>query len=178
MVEMRVYRVVMNQQGTAFVLLQDTDGDRLLPIVIGGFEARAIAMKLENEYFERPLTHDLFVNTLRETGYEIRRVEITRLHDTVFYGLLHVSDGETHLEIDSRPSDAIALAVRVAAPIYVAEEVLRQAQVLRSEVDESATQERFRQIMGALSNGRLADRDAETDDDDPDADSEYTEDDK
>ncbi len=150
MIPMTVHRVVMNQQGNAFVLLQDATGERLLPILIGWFEAQAIAMKLEDAPFDRPLTHDLFHNTLSTLGYELTKIEITKLEDRIFYAMVYLYDGEVTTAVDSRPSDALALAVRADADIYVAESVLSEAQVLRHEIDESAEVEKFRELVGGL----------------------------
>ena len=144
MVRMTVRRVVMNQQGNASILLVDEQNERLLPIWIGTCEAHAIAMKLENETFERPLTHDLFANTLDELGYALERIEVTRLENKVFFATLHVVGEDGAMTIDSRPSDAIGLAERVGAGIYVASEVLDRAQILRSELGRGTDEEQAR----------------------------------
>lgn len=147
MVEMVVTRIGMNQHGQALVILGDLQGERLLPIWIGMFEAHAIAIELEGEPFDRPLTHDLFTNVLEALGRRIVKIEVTRLDDRIFYALLHISDGEEVLEIDARPSDAIALALRAEADIYVAEEVLDQAGVLVSDLSDSDELTRFKELM-------------------------------
>ncbi len=111
------------------VILKETDRDRYLPIWIGPWEANAIAMRLQGLTPERPLTHDLFATTLEQLGVTIQRVVIADLADETFHArLLIESDGRT-IEIDSRPSDALALAVRAGVRIYAAEAVLSRAAV-------------------------------------------------
>lgn len=108
-----------------FVLL--TDGERKLPILIGGFEATAITMPLEGQRPDRPLTHDLIKNLLDRLSGTVDRVVIDDLWNTIYYAKLYVKTGKEELEIDSRPSDAIALAVRFDAPIFVADGILEAA---------------------------------------------------
>jgi bifunctional DNase/RNase len=162
MVEMRVHRIGMDQQGQALVVLIDGSEERLLPILIGHFEAYAIAMEVHGEKFKRPLTHDLFINTLEALGHRIERVEITKLERGTFYALLHVSAGAGKIAVDGRPSDAIALALRASAPIYIAEDVLEQAQVLVSDTGEGDDTEKFRELIEKVGLGEepdLADSD-------------------
>lgn len=109
--------------GQTFVLLQD-DRARKVPIWIGKFEAVAISMALEGEQFDRPLTHDLLRLVVERLGAEVDRIVIDDLWQDTFYAKLSLSRGETMVQIDCRPSDAIALAVRARAPIYVAEAVI------------------------------------------------------
>ena len=109
------------------VILKDAGRDRYLPIWIGPWEASAIAMRLQGLTPERPLTHDLFANVLGELGVRIDRVLITALTDETFHARLVLVQPDARFEIDARPSDAIALAVRLGAPIYAAEAVLDQA---------------------------------------------------
>ena len=100
------------------VILGESDGRRRLPVVIGGFEAQAIAVAMENMVPTRPLTHDLFKNTLESFNIEIKEVVINNLLDGVFHArLICMQEGE-EIEIDSRTSDAIAMAVRFSCPIY------------------------------------------------------------
>jgi len=147
MTEMVVHRVVFSQQGQALVLLADLEGERLLPIWIGLSEANAIAMKLQDEEFERPLTHDLLANVITQVGYRFTQLDVTKLEEGVFYALIHLTNGEQTLVIDSRPSDAIALAVRMDAKIYVAEDVLEEVQLFKHEIDEAAQMAKFRELM-------------------------------
>jgi bifunctional DNase/RNase len=109
------------------VILKETERDRYLPIWIGPWEASAIAMKLQGLAPERPLTHDLFATTLEELGIRIDRVVISDLADETFHARLILEGSGRRVEIDARPSDALALAVRTAVPIFAAESVLDQA---------------------------------------------------
>jgi bifunctional DNase/RNase len=109
------------------VILKETSRDRYLPIWIGPWEASAIAMRLQGLTPERPLTHDLFASALGELGVQVERVVIAALAEETFHARLILrSDGRV-LEIDSRPSDALALAVRLGTPIFAAPDVLEQA---------------------------------------------------
>jgi len=109
------------------VILKDVERDRYLPIWIGPWEASAIAMKLQGLAPERPLTHDLFVATLEQLGARIDRVVISELADETFHARLYVARDDKVFEIDARPSDALALAVRTDVPIFAAAAVLDQA---------------------------------------------------
>lgn len=109
------------------VILKQADRDRYLPIWIGPWEASAIAMRLQGLTPERPLTHDLFASVLGVLGARVDRVLISSLADETFHARLVVVQPDARHEIDARPSDAIALAVRLGAPIYAAEEVLDRA---------------------------------------------------
>ncbi len=109
------------------VILKDTERDRYLPIWIGPWEASAIAMRLQGLAPERPLTHDLFAATLEELGVRIDRVVISALAEETFHARLFLEHAGRVLEIDSRPSDALALAVRSGVRIFAAEDVLDQA---------------------------------------------------
>ncbi len=111
------------------VILKVSDEERYLPIWIGPWEANAIAMKLQGLAAERPLTHDLFARTLDELGVVVREVIITDLSDDTFHARLFLVTGERTIEIDSRPSDALALAVRAGAKIYAEPAVLERAGV-------------------------------------------------
>jgi uncharacterized protein len=125
------------------VILKETDRERYLPIWIGPWEANAIAMKLQGLAPERPLTHDLFAATLEELGVTVRRVVIADLADETFRARLLLDAGGRPVEIDSRPSDAVALAVRTGAEIFAAEEVLDRAGVSpeSGEDDDESTAE-------------------------------------
>ncbi len=155
MVEMFVYRVALDiEQGTAVVLLSDAPVQRLLPIWIRIFEAQAIAMELHGETPPRPYTHDLMASLIKALHWELDRVTITDLRDTTFYALLTLRQGDKVVEVDARPSDGIALALRCDTHIYVAEEVLAQAEIKPSVVtgegearDEKEEIETFRQLM-------------------------------
>jgi len=111
------------------VILKELDRDRYLPIWIGPWEANAIAMRLQGIAADRPLTHDLFAAAVEQLGGEIRQVVISDLADDTFHARLFLAVGERTIEIDSRPSDALALAVRTGARIYAEPAVLERAGV-------------------------------------------------
>ncbi len=115
------------------VLLKENEGDRYLPIWIGPYEAEAIQYALHEVEVARPLTHDLLRNIIQRLGARVLRVEVVDLRDNVFYGNIVMEKDGRILEIDSRPSDALALAVRVHVPIYVAEHVLDAAGIVPEE---------------------------------------------
>ncbi len=128
--EMVVAGLVLDPASNApIVILKEPEGDICLPIWIGLAEAQAIASALKNVEVIRPMTHDLLVNISDELGAKVQRVVISELKDNTFYANVEVSVGDALKVIDARPSDAIAIAVRVKAPIMVREEVLEQAQV-------------------------------------------------
>lgn len=133
-------------QNQPIVLLKERDGERYLPIWIGAAEATAIALAMQGVDPPRPMTHDLFTNVLEELHVSLEKIEITDLVDGTYYAMLHLSrNGSTH-EISSRPSDAIALAVRSTVPIFVAEGVLEEASVVIRDDDEDEV-ERFKQFL-------------------------------
>ena len=132
------------------VLLKESDGDRYLPIWIGAVEATAIAFALQGIQTPRPMTHDLLRDILGETAIDVERIVISDLVDQTFYATIRMSaDGKT-VEVSSRPSDAIALAVRINAPIYAAEEVLEQAGIELRD-DEETEVEKFREFLDQVS---------------------------
>lgn len=112
------------------VVLKDDDDKFFLPIWVGIFEANAIALQLENVNTPRPMTHDLLRNMIAELDARVTRVVINDLRDSTFFAQIRVSTGGRTLELDARPSDAIALALRTEAPIFVAQTVLDQAQTI------------------------------------------------
>jgi bifunctional DNase/RNase len=137
------------------VILKVEDENRYLPIWIGQPEARSILMKLQNQEFSRPLTHDLAVNLVTELGGSMEKVTVTELRDSTFFATISVNiDGRT-VEIDSRPSDAIALAVRSGAEIFAADEVIEEAAVVFEEAMEEAPEEevvdKFKDWMNRVS---------------------------
>ena len=109
------------------VILKDVERDRYLPIWIGAWEASAIAMRLQGVTAERPLTHDLFIASIEQLGARIDRVVISDLADETYHARLYLAHDGTEVEVDARPSDALALAVRSEASIFADEEVLEQA---------------------------------------------------
>jgi len=135
--------------GNFAIILEESEGNRRLPIIIGAFEAQAIAVALERMQPNRPLTHDLFKNVMIELGTEIEEIIISKLQEGVFYATLlcKQADGEI-LEVDSRTSDAIALAVRFGCPIFTVEEVLSVAgvRVDKSGEDTKETKEKAKNL--------------------------------
>ena len=119
------------------VVLGEVKGNRRLPIVIGGFEAQAIAVAMERMIPNRPLTHDLFKNTLDTFDVELREVVINNLLDGIFYAQLVCTREGEEFVIDSRTSDAIAMAVRFKSPIYTFDFIMEQAGVVLNESEDS-----------------------------------------
>ena len=117
------------------LLLKEREGPRMLPVSIGQSEAEAIALQLQGVPVTRPLTHDLLARVVECLQGQLRRVEVLALEQDTFYARLVVNQAGHQLAIDSRPSDAVALAVRVAAPIFVAEALLDQAGVVLEETE-------------------------------------------
>jgi bifunctional DNase/RNase len=121
------------------VVLKDDDEKFFLPIWVGIFEANAIALQLENITTPRPMTHDLLRNMIAELNARVIRIVINDLRDSTFFAQIRlaVGTGSDTLEVDARPSDAIALALRTEAPIYVAQSVLDQAQTISPDGEDS-----------------------------------------
>ncbi|HET7181618.1 MAG TPA: bifunctional nuclease family protein [Candidatus Limnocylindrales bacterium] len=117
------------------VILKDHVGDRYLPIWIGAWEASAIAMRLQGLQAERPLTHDLFVSALEQLGVRVARIVVSDLAEETYHAQLVLERDGVEEEVDARPSDALAIAVRTESPIYCAESVLAQA-ALNADPDE------------------------------------------
>ncbi len=115
------------------VILKEVNSDRFLPIWIGIFEAESITIALQEVEVARPLTHDLLKNMLNQLGARVVRVEVVALRDEVYYGNIVVEMNGREVHIDSRPSDAIALAVRAHVPIFVAREVIEEAGIVPDE---------------------------------------------
>jgi bifunctional DNase/RNase len=116
---------------TPIVILKDTDNKLNLPIWIGLLEATAMATEIEGIKMARPMTHDLLKNILGQVGCAVESVEITELKENTYYALVHINIAGRQLDVDSRPSDAIALALRTKSPIYVAKAVLEASSVLQ-----------------------------------------------
>ena len=130
------------------VVLGEVEGNRRLPIVIGGFEAQAIAVVLERMNPNRPLTHDLFKNALSSFGVEIREIIINDLVEGIFFSKLICEKDEESIEIDSRTSDALAMAVRFNCPIYTYEFIMESAGVILEDVEDQV------KIGGSTKQGR------------------------
>jgi bifunctional DNase/RNase len=125
MIEVTVSRLGLDSATNSYVVvLQERDGTRLLPIWIGQPEAESIVMHMHNVKRSRPLTHDLVRSLIVGMGAQLRRVQITRVEKSTYYAELHLQRGTEVVQIDARPSDSIAVALRLSAPIYAAESLL------------------------------------------------------
>jgi bifunctional DNase/RNase len=130
-VEMKVRGLALDPlSNLPIIILRDDEEKRSLPIWIGIYEANAIALELEKIETPRPMTHDLIKNILETMEARLQKVVVTDLKENTFYAVLHLQVGSAEYTVDSRPSDAIALALRAGAPIYVDEEVVRKAKSL------------------------------------------------
>jgi uncharacterized protein len=130
-VEMKVRGLALDPlSNLPIIILRDDEEKRSLPIWIGIYEANAIALELEKIETPRPMTHDLIKNILETIEARVTKVVVTDLKENTFYAVMHLQVGTTEYTVDSRPSDAIALALRVGAPIYVDEEVVHKAKSL------------------------------------------------
>ena len=146
-IRMEIKGLVLDPNTKApIVILRDDKGEILLPIWIGVFEANAIALRLENVETPRPMTHDLLQSALETLGGKVEKIVISDLKDNTFYARIHVVRNGSNLEIDARPSDAIALALRSAAPIFVLQPVLEQAQAVNL-VQEATDEEKLRKWL-------------------------------
>ena len=132
------------------VLLRERGGERYLPIWIGAAEAAAIALSLQGVVTPRPMTHDLLKNILEDLTIEVQRIVVTELRDSTFYATIALQRGSDGFEVSSRPSDAIALAVRMAVPIFAEEGVLDEASILIPG-DEDEEVEKFREFLDNVS---------------------------
>ena len=154
MQKMDIYGVSFDLVGKQpIVLLKTADGNRFLPIWIGHPEAAAILMKLQNASSPRPLTHDLMTDMLSQLDAQIARVTVTELRDNTFYAAITLVQDGAEIEIDSRPSDAIALAVRVEAPIFADDRVIEESAIEfeGEEVNEEEIVSEFRSFLDSVS---------------------------
>jgi uncharacterized protein len=151
MIEMRVAGIALDAiTRSPIVLLKDSTDRRALPIYIGQEQARAIMSALENQKPPRPLTHDLMVNMLEAWNMTLEKVIIHSLQKDTFFAALILRQGENRKEIDARPSDAIAVAIRTNAPIWVMEEVIADASIPVDKDADEAEQEAFREFLSNL----------------------------
>ncbi|MBD2463378.1 bifunctional nuclease family protein [Oscillatoria sp. FACHB-1407] len=151
MIEMKVAGIALDAATRSpIVLLRDAGDRRQLPIYIGQDQARAIIGALENQTPPRPLTHDLIVNILEDWDMTLERVVIHSLQDNTFYAVLTVRQGETKKEIDARPSDAIAIALRTKSSIWVVEEVVADASIPVDREADEAERQAFRDFLANL----------------------------
>jgi uncharacterized protein len=147
MVEMNLVGVrVELPTNQPIVLLREREGERFLPIWIGAMEATAIAFALQGIVTARPMTHDLLKNVLEDLSVLVQRIVITELKDGTFFAVIQMQQNGQTYEVSSRPSDAIALAVRVNVPIFAAEDVLTEASIVIRD-DEEQEVEKFREFL-------------------------------
>jgi uncharacterized protein len=166
--EMNIYGVSFDLVGKQpIVLLKTADGNKFLPIWIGHAEAAAILMKLQSQVAPRPMTHDLMSDMLEQLGAQLVRITVTELRENTFYAQITVVQDGQEIEVDSRPSDAIALAIRAEAPIFAADRVIEESAIEfeGDEVDEEqleAEVSKFRNFLDEVTPDQFAvDEDAE-----------------
>jgi bifunctional DNase/RNase len=153
-IEVKIRGLMMDpSSGTPIIILKDINSETMLPIWVGAYEANAIALEIEKISPQRPMTHDLLRNVIMEMGANVERVVVTELRDNTFFAMIIMKDraGESVM-IDARPSDAIALALRVDCPIYVNEEVIQASRntVTSGEEEEgtSGSEDEWPDVIG------------------------------
>src|SRR2546427_1413492 len=159
MQEMLIYGVSFDLVGKQpIVLLKTADGNKFLPIWIGHPEAAAILMKLQSQAPPRPMTHDLVTDMLDQLGAQVIRITVTELRENTFYAQITVQQDGSEIEIDSRPSDAIALAIRADAPIFAADRVIEESAIEfeGEEVTEEQLVSEFKQFLENVSPDEFA----------------------
>ena len=149
MIEMKVMGIALDTRtGSPIVVLHDKENRRALPIWIGSAEASSIIRKIENLSVSRPMTHDLVLNIVKETGYKISKVEINDVEKETYFATIFLSSNNSDdIEIDSRPSDAIAIAMRAEAPIYVSAKVLSTGSVSTDSAKDAQEAEEFKSFI-------------------------------
>lgn len=150
LVEMQVKGLMLDPvTSVPIVILKDSDGSRVLPIWVGPSEASAIALQIENIAPPRPMTHDLLRDVIAALGVTVSRVIVSELKGSTFYAFLELRQGGEAILVDARPSDALALAIRARAPIFVRSEVLEQARSIEVATDQ-ADQDRLQRWLESL----------------------------
>ncbi|HZA57701.1 MAG TPA: bifunctional nuclease family protein [Solirubrobacterales bacterium] len=152
---MTIYGVSFDMVGKQpIVLLKTADGNKFLPIWIGHPEAAAILMKLQGASTPRPMTHDLLSEVLEQIDAKCEKVSVTELRDNTFYASITISMNGSELEIDSRPSDALALAVRCSAPIFAADDVIEESAIEFEDgapEDQEEVVDKFKEFLDNVS---------------------------
>ncbi|MBI4467569.1 MAG: bifunctional nuclease family protein [Acidobacteria bacterium] len=149
-IEMKIRGLMMDPvTNMPIVILKDVGGDSILPIWVGVYEANAIALEIEKVQTPRPMTHDLIKNVLLGLNAVVKKVVVTELRDDTFYALIWLERNGSTITIDSRPSDALALALRTDAPIFVEEAVLKSSKIA-SAVSEKVGNEELRRWLENL----------------------------
>jgi bifunctional DNase/RNase len=133
MIEMNIKGLMVDPiTNMPIIILRDVEGQKVLPIWVGVFEANAIALQIENVQTPRPMTHDLLKNVIDDLRGHVERIVVCELKENTFYARIHMSANGRAFEVDARPSDAIALALRTHSPIFVEEEVITNARSVES----------------------------------------------
>jgi bifunctional DNase/RNase len=141
-VEMKIRGLMLDPvTNLPIVILRNLDGNSVLPIWVGAYEANAIALEIEKVAAPRPMTHDLIRNVLLGTETMLRKVVVSELKDDTFYAVIWMEKNGELISVDSRPSDALALALRMDCPIFVDEEVLRSSKVGQAVSDKASSEE-------------------------------------
>ena len=141
-IEMKIRGLLVDPStNSPIVILKDVDGDAVLPIWVGLYEANAIALEVEKATPPRPMTHDLLRNLIHGLNAQVQRIVVSELRDDTFYAVIWMEQNGELVTIDARPSDAIALALRADCPIYVSEEVLKVAKVIPSAANSPSSEE-------------------------------------
>lgn len=153
MIEMKVMGIALDTRtGSPIVVLHDKENRRALPIWIGSAEASSIIRKIENLSVTRPMTHDLIISIIEKVGYKISKVEINDVEKETYFATIFLEneDDDKIIEIDSRPSDAIAIAIRIDAPIYVTANVLSNGSVSTDSTKDAQEAEEFKNFVQSL----------------------------
>ncbi len=151
MIEMKVMGIALDTRtGSPIVVLHDIDNRKALPIWIGSAEASAIIRKIENISVSRPMTHDLVIQIVEKLGGNIDRIEINDVEKETYYANIYLTKGDEEVVIDARPSDAIAIAIRVDAPIYVTANVLANGSVSCDAAKDEEEAQEFRNFIQSI----------------------------
>ena len=154
-VELKIRGLMMDPMtNMPIVVLKDTDGETVLPIWVGIYEANAIALEIEKVTTPRPMTHDLIKNLLTGLDAQVHKVVVTELRDDTFFAVIWMERDGRVISVDSRPSDALALALRLDCPIYVDDEVLKSSK-LAAAVSDRVTNEELRKWLENLNDEDL-----------------------
>ena len=150
LIEMAIKGLMIDQvTSTPIIVLRDKEGGRILEIWVGVFEANAIALQIENVTTPRPMTHDLLKNVIQDLRGRIEKIVVSDLKENTFYALIYLTVGGELMAVDARPSDAIALALRARAPIFVEERVIDHAKTTDLTPDKGET-ERLQKWLESL----------------------------
>jgi len=150
MIEVNVNGIFLTQSQASGIILKEKDGDRTLPIVIGEYEAQSIALGLENIKPPRPITHDLTLSMLESCGVVMDSVLITELKNNTYYAVIRLKKKHKYWDVDARPSDAIAMAVRSTIPIFVDEEVMNVGSYEPDEEEKETKNYAFESVTSQL----------------------------